>query len=833
MINGIKQHIMKYIQLTKQALILLILAVICVGVSAQQRIAPAYPLITHNPYFSIWSTTDALNASPSKHWTGANQALTGLLQVDGKTYRFLGDEEPDFITILPASDDHTYTAKYIENQPAAGWEKPGFADSGWKTGTAPFGDGDAKTQWKTKDLWLRRSFNLPKTDFKGLKLKLMNDDDVEVYLNGVKIYDCECFNGKFIYLPVNQKNLKKGNNILAVHVKNTGGGQWLDAGLVYDKPVSAAKNVWSAKQTNVQLNATQTAYSFDCGAVELDVSFTSPLLMDNLDLLARPVSYVSFKLKAKDGKNHQAKLYFGASTALAVNTANQEVTAEQYNNSGLSILKAGTKEQAILKKRGDDIRIDWGYLYVAAPSKMNAGQYISNSSNPAAEFANGSSVKSAAKASISGKKLTLSTILPFGEIGNRPVEKHLMIGYDDLYAVQYFGQNLRPWWNTSHAKNLDQQLILAEKEYTSVLQQCKTFNESFYAANLKAGGEKYAKLSDLAYRQAISAHQLVKSPEGELLFLSKENFSNGSINTVDITYPSAPLFLVYNPELLKGMMNGIFFYSESGKWKKPYPSHDLGTYPLANGQTYGEDMPVEEAGNMLILTAAIAKTEGNANYAQKHWSTLTTWAEYLSKEGLDPSNQLCTDDFAGHLARNANLSVKAIVALGGYGKLAEMLGKKEEAEKYKNMAQTMAQQWMKLADAGDHYALTFDNKNTWSQKYNLVWDKVLKLNIFPEEVYKKEIRYYLGKQNKFGLPLDSRRTYSKSDWILWTATLTDNRADFEKFLDPVYKYVLETPTRVPLSDWHETTNGKQVGFQARSVIGGYSIKLLDYKLNNR
>jgi hypothetical protein len=371
----------------------------------------------------------------------------------------------------------------------------------------------------------------------------------------------------------------------------------------------------------------------------------------------------------------------------------------------------------------------------------------------------------------------------------------------------------------------------AAVNYNTVMKKVKQFQDTIYTDALHAGGEAYAQLCELAYRQSIAAHGLVESPQKELLFLSKENFSNGCIGTVDLTYPSAPLYLAYNPELEKGMMNGIFYYSESGKWTKPFAAHDIGTYPIANGQVYGEDMPVEEAGNMVILAAAIAKAEGGAGYAKKHWATLTTWAKYLDKEGFDPANQLCTDDFAGHLARNVNLSAKAIMALRSYSYLAGMLGHKADEQHYLDRSRSMMENWIKLADDGDHFSLAFEKKNSWSQKYNLVWDKVLDFNLFPKSVFEKEISFYLTKQKTYGLPLDSRKTYTKSDWIIWTAVLTKDNKEFEQFILPLQKYVSETPSRVPLGDWHETTNGEQVGFQARSVVGGYFMKVLNDKLN--
>jgi hypothetical protein len=734
--------------------------------------------------------------------------LLGFLSVDGKLYKFLGEPARELKTLLADSDFEPYNCRFTEAKPDAGWIHAEYDDSKWQTGQGMFGTKDmgSKTVWSSRQIWIRRIFDLQSINVNELLLRTKYDDNVEIYLNGEKIFEAGCCSANKEVLLTKEivQKLRKGKNVLAIYCENTGGQGYIDAGLYNRLP---AQPIQQATQKKVDITATQTKYEFSCGPVFLAVNFLSPLIASDLDLYSRPITYISFNVMSTDGKPHDVKLFFNGSPDIARNRVSQTVTEKFYKKNGIAFQQSGTAEQPVLKSKGDDIRIDWGYSYIGVKDESGIQLGYNRRSD------------------ISG---LLKLSIDYGKIKSVPVEKIILMAYDDLYSIQYFNQNLQAWWKKKYS-TIEELAKKSFDEAGQIAERCGKFDKQLWDDAVKAGGETYAKLCVLAYRQSLAAHKLVRGPNDEILFPQKENFSNGSIWTVDVTYPSAPLTLIYNPDLLKGMVEPLMYYSESGKWTKPFPAHDLGTYPIANGQTYPEDMPVEEAGNMIILTAAICKAEGKLDFARKHWNVLSQWVEFLVKDGFDPANQLCTDDFAGHLARNVNLSMKAIVGIAAYAQMAKGLNKKGEAGNYHNIATDYATKWMQMADDGDHYSLTFDKKGTWSQKYNLVWDKLLGLNLFPQSVYDKEIKYYLTKQNEFGLPLDSRKTYTKSDWILWTATLANNQNDFESLIQPVFKFATETPTRVPLSDWHETTDGKQTGFQARSVVGGYFIKMLENK----
>ncbi|TWT85153.1 hypothetical protein CA13_66350 [Planctomycetes bacterium CA13] len=601
--------------------------------------------------------------------------------------------------------------------------------------------------------------------------------------------------------------------------------------LMGDRPESLP----AMKQTSVKVLPTRTIYTYAGADVNVRLTFTTPALPGDIAILSRPITYVNCEVQSSGKQSHQVEFYFDAGGELATNVPTEKVVGSTDSVDNATALKLGSVSQRVLGRSGDDIRIDWGYLYVAAAKNFQATAGFGDSVSLRKAF--GQLGPKALKGPLPEFPVVAGSVvaavaMPMGQVAAQPVSRYALIAYDDLYSIEYMKEKLRPYWRKDgwEAKDL---IAASISEHDRLEQRCEKFDDRLMSDLEQSGGKQYAEICALAYRQCFAAGKFVADANGQPLQFCKENHSNGCIATSDVFYPMAPQFLLFGPSLTKSVLVPFMDYAASDRWRFPFAPHDLGQYPLANGQRYGggetseeNQMPVEECGNLLVLFGALAKMEGNADFASLYWEQLSQWADYLQDKGFDPENQLCTDDFAGHMAHNVNLSAKAICGLGAYANLCDMRGMKEEAAKYKKIAEKYAAQWVAAARDGDHFRLAFDRQGTWSQKYNLVWDRILGLGLFPEDVYQTEMAFYRKTQNQFGLPLDNRSDYTKLDWVLWTATLTEREVDFRAIVKPVHDFLNETPDRSPMTDWYFTSTAKKRGFTARPVVGGVFLKML-------
>lgn len=599
-------------------------------------------------------------------------------------------------------------------------------------------------------------------------------------------------------------------------------------------------------QVGFNVTATRTIYDFQGAGLRVSLTFMTPLLPSNLDVFSRPVTYLTWEIRSVDHNEHQVAIYYDNTAEPVVNTVDQPVAWSHEQLGRLSAMRIGTQLQPVLAKSGDNLRIDWGYMYVAVAQGPDVTEAIAEGEMKQQEFARSGSIQSEYDTRMprpaADHMPVMAVMFQLAKIGPSSVQRHIILAYDDLYSIELLHRRLRPYWRRNGDQAVDL-LHKAETDYPLLSAECEKFDREFTADLTHVGGTTYASLAAITYREAMAGNKLAADVNGKPLFFPKENFSDGSISTPDVIYPESPILLVFSPTLLKASLMPVFQYVTSGHWRFPFAPAQLGTYPLANGQTYGggetseeNQQPVEETADMLILTSALDQMGRASDIIAEYWPVLTGWAKYLREKGLDPDKQLCTDDFAGPLAHNANLSLKAIEGLAAYSTLCKRKGDQAMAAVYRHAATEYASEWVKKAQDGDHFRLAFDQPGTWSQKYNLVWDKLLGFGLFPEEVSQSEVAYYKQKLSSFGFALDNRHAYTKLDWEVWSASLAGSRADFEALMRPVYDYVNRTPSRVPLSDWYVATDGKhvlyhnetgeEISFRARPVVGGVFMKVL-------
>lgn len=550
-------------------------------------------------------------------------------------------------------------------------------------------------------------------------------------------------------------------------------------------------------QTSVDINALSTTVVYENDKITLTAVFTSPMMADSLYYSSRPVSYLKLSYESHDGKPHRVQAKVSVSEELVLNKAGEgRAYSETADINNGTAVRMGSGSQKVLWRCGDDVRIDWGYFYLAVKGEGTVGNEVFED---------------------------LYAIYAKTEVADVAL---FVFAYDDIDSIIYFEKPLKAYWKKD-GKTITEAIEEAIDEYDELYVKCEKFSNKLTKVAKEKGNEKYAELLSLAYHQVMAAHKLVVSEKGENYYISKECFSNGCAATVDVTYPSAPMYLYYNTELLKGMLRPILDFARSGLWQFDFAPHDVGQYPILNNQVYYQgQMPVEECGNMIILFSAICRKENNVSFAEENMDLLEKWCKYLVKYGEDPDNQLCTDDFAGHLSHNCNLAIKAVMGIAGFAYILKKLGQAEKSETYEKTAKEYANSICKRAKNSDgSYRLAFDRPETFSLKYNAVWDKLWKTELFPKEFYDGEMSRYRKEALYYGVPLDSREKYTKSDWLLWAACL-GGQDDFDFISELLWNAYNTMRSRVPMTDWYFADTSEMVNMLHRSVQGGLFLKLL-------
>lgn len=577
------------------------------------------------------------------------------------------------------------------------------------------------------------------------------------------------------------------------------------------------------EQTGNEITPYRSSYIFENEKIRLVFTTWSPFIFDDFHLLSTPCAYLDTKIEALDEREHDISVCFTAYEELCQGKKKGHMTKYSDAVEGVRFVRMGLTKQEPLNDSGDEYTADWGYVCLWGEENGICEDGIK-------------SLGSAKKC----KEAAFSTV----------------IAYDDVYSIDYFGDKLKGLWTEKFA-TIDEAMKYCKDNREKILERVIVW-ENTILDDAKEFGNSYQTILTAAARQVLAAHKLVRNKDGELLYMSKECHSNGCINTVDVSYPAMPMYLLYAPELVKAMLTGIFHFAESDLWNAEFAPHDIGRYPLACGQVYALkphkhlvphkisyktvykqksmniympqfQMPVEECGNMLILTYAYYKMSGNKKFLKDNFITLSTWANYLKNKGVILDNQLCTDDFAGHSKKNVNLAIKGIMGIACFDRICNELDIRRD---YGKIAKEYAAELMKAAKINEDYLpFSIGGENTWSLKYNLVWDILFDFRLFPEELYKAESEKYRQELNVFGVPLDHRRSFTKTDWMLWAACLDSTGANVELFSDKITAYLEATKDRNCFSDWIDTKEAKQYQFDHRTVQAGLWMPVLKKKLS--
>ncbi|KAL1661466.1 hypothetical protein GGF50DRAFT_117933 [Schizophyllum commune] len=594
-----------------------------------------------------------------------------------------------------------------------------------------------------------------------------------------------------------------------------------------------------ASQKSSEFTATQSTFVLSAGPVDLTVNFLSPVEPTDLVKGSLPFAYLEVSVHSTDGTAHEVQIYSDISAEWVSGDSSLQATWSTRTGEIITH-QAQLKDQAEYSESNDHTQ--YGSIYYSTSWSNSATYQTGSDVAVRAQFINNGVLANTEDTNfraISDNWPVFGLAHDLGSVFDDSVL--FTIGHVRDPAIQYAtagnvlqDRSLYAW---SAFGSVDDMISSFLSSYSDALATAQAFDAKLQS-DASAVSDAYAAICALSVRQAFGAVELTisKNEDGswntdDVLLFMKEISSDGNMNTVDVIFPAWPILLYTNPALGKYLLDALYRYQESGLYPNKWSIHDMGSsYPKALGHNDGKDeaMPVEESGNMLIMALSYTQKTGDLSMIQDHSALIDQWTQYLIEDSLIPGDQLSTDDFAGHLENQTNLAIKGIVGIGAMAEIAKLLGDEDKANNYSSIAKDYVSKWQTYATAssGDHLTLQYGQDDTWGLSYNLYGDKLLGLGLFPDSIYEMQTAWYNKVKAQYGVALDTRHGYTKSDWEIWTSAWVTDNSVRDALIQGVYDWASSGLSDEPFGDWYETADLKADGFRARPVVGGHLAHLI-------
>ncbi|GAA5852107.1 hypothetical protein JCM5353_007477 [Sporobolomyces roseus] len=599
-----------------------------------------------------------------------------------------------------------------------------------------------------------------------------------------------------------------------------------------------------ARQMAFTFTATRSVFSFKAEDVEFNVTFLSPVTPNDEIRTSLPFSYLSIDVDPSSIGKHTISVYSDIGGEWTSGDSSVEIVWDFEAHKGVGFHSISRKDPIVFGEYAE--QAEYGATIFATDCTHSVA-----SSGFSRDLRSRFVEKGRLDGTFDSRYRKIDDDEPVfafsTSLSKDSPQAVFTIGHVRHPYVNYVtphGQvSLDGLWTNRFPKHEDA-IAFFQSDYPRALVESKKFDAQLRKDAERVSGKNYASIVELSTRQAFATFELTtgldedwKEDRTKSMAWLKEISSNGDMSTIDVIFPLHPILLYTNPTLLALLLEPLLTYTHSGLYPNRWPVHDLGRYPNATGYNSGNDepMPVEEAGNMLWMALSYSQLTSDLPWVEKHYEVFKSWTSFLIDEGLIPANQLSTDDFAGQLANQTNLAVKAIVGIGAMAELANQTGRYADSIHYRSTAKAYVTEWWRFAmtdldGPNPHAKLSYQDENSWGTLYNLFGDQILSLDLFPPELYEYQAKWYRQKREKYGVPLDSRHYWAKTDWQMFAAASTDDNKTQDMFIDDLVSYLRAGKVDAAFPDLYETPTANWPGeegldwgvrFLARPVVGGH------------